>query len=65
VHELRPRDRQGRIASLTRHLRFHRERRRSLERDPGVSAEERSFKLGYHDWIINWLRQRLLDLEGH
>lgn len=45
-----------RRASPKRQLRSHEARRTSLEADPGVSAEERTIKLSYHDWIIERLR---------
>jgi len=60
-----PEDRTARIASLKRQLRFHQERRKRVEHDPELTAEDRTRKLIYHDSVIDRLRVQLIDLEGH
>jgi hypothetical protein len=64
VEEVRPRDRQGRIINLNRQLRFHQERRKMVETDPELTAEDRTRKLTYHHWVIDRLRGQLIDVEG-
>jgi len=57
--------RHARLASVKRQLLFHRGRRKMVETDPELSAEERAALLKYHDRLILRLRDQLIDLEGH
>ncbi len=54
-----------RIASLKRQLFFHQKWQGQVQTDPELTANERDRKLAYHIWVIDRLRARLIDLEGH
>ena len=58
-------DRTFRLTSLRRELFFHRERRKQVETDPELTADERAEHLEYHDRLIMRLLGQLIELEGH
>ena len=60
-----PEDRAEHLASLQFQVRFHRERRKQVETDRALSAEERDAELAYHEKIIRWLQEQVISLEGH
>lgn len=52
-------------ANLKRQRFFHQGRRTMVEADPALTPERREAELTYHDGIIERLRERLIDPEGH
>ena len=60
-----PEYRASRLASLRRELFFHHERRKMVETDPKLTAEERVEQLEYHDRLVMRLLGQLIKLEGH
>jgi hypothetical protein len=60
-----PEDRADRIASLKRQLFFHQGRRKMVETDPELTADERLEHLEYHDRLVVRLLGQLIDQEGH
>lgn len=53
------------ITTFKRQLHFHNERGKTVETDPELTAEDRTRNLAYHEWVMDRLRGRLIDLEGH
>ncbi len=60
-----PDHRISRLASLRRELFFHQERRKMVETDPELTADERVEHLEYHDRLVMRLLGQLIELEGH
>ena len=58
-------DRAFRLTSLRRELFFHRERRKQVETDPELTADERGEQLEYHDRLVMRVLGQLIELEGH
>ena len=58
-------DRAEQIARLKRELLLHHERRKMVEEDAELIAEDRARDLRYHDRLILRLLDQLIKLEGH
>ena len=53
-----------RLATLQQELRSLQEKRHQAETDPSLDGDRRAIEVGYYDWIIRWLEERLAQLKA-
>jgi hypothetical protein len=59
VPEYRP----TRLATLQQEIRYLQEKRQQVETDPSLDANRRAIEVGYYNWILRWLQERVARLK--